>query len=360
MAGVRTVVNTKPFYRTKGEVRTLAVSADGSKLLMAGGARKLVRNPTPAPGAPSYTGVSIDCSVRVWDLRRKKELSCLTGYDWPVFAAAFRDDGSFVSVESGCDARGRGIGLMRSWHSDGSEQFTQRDADSSLLAIFPKCNLIVSANKSSSDRGLYGWDLWTGKSRFKLKGNQESIVAWAPCPDQNLLLTGGRCGALSLWDVLRRKLVREYRVTDHVVDAAWHPSGVAFATAILPDGASPPRAKPEVSVWDAATAKQLTRYQERGHAYQVWRVAFSPDGRYLVGAGGYRKPSQENCVIHVWDNSSGKEVLCLKGHTQLVNTLAFTPNGKMLFSAGSDKTVRCWKLPRASKRTRRTGAAPAA
>ncbi|HUE72100.1 MAG TPA: hypothetical protein VMP01_14535 [Pirellulaceae bacterium] len=350
MAGVRTVVNSKPFYRAKGEVRTLAVSGDGSKLLMAGGAIKVVRNPSPARGAPSYTGLPIDCSVRVWDLRRKKELGCLPGHDSPVGAAAFLDDGSIISVDRGCDARGQAVGFMRSWGSDGSVQFTVRDAASSLLATFPKCNLIVSAEKNSSDSDLYGWDLWTGARRFKLKGNQNGIVAWAPCPEQNLLLTGGRGGVLYLWDVLRRKLVREYRVTDHVVSAAWHPSGMAFATAILPDGASPARARPEVSVWDATTAKQVAKFQERGPAYQVWRVAFSPNGRYLVGAGGYPKPSQENCVIHVWDNSSGKEVVCLKGHTQLVNTLAFTPNGKMLFSAGSDKTVRCWKLPQARER----------
>jgi WD40 repeat protein len=320
MAGVRTVVDSKPLYRTKGEVRILEVSADGSKLLMAGGALKVVRNPSPASGVSSYTGVPVDCSVRIWDLRRKKEFRCLTGHDSPVVAAAFLDDGSIVSVDSGCDARGRAIGMMRSWSSDGSEQFTVRDACSSLLAIFPKSNLIVSADKSSSDSNLYGWDLGTGKSRFKLKGNQNGIDAWAPFPDQNLLLTGGRCGAVYLWDVLRRKLVREYQVTDHVDAAAWHPSGMAFATAILPDGASPSKARPEVSVWDVATAKQVA------------------------------KPSQENCVIHVWDNSSGKEVLCLKGHTQLVNTLAFTPDCKTLFSAGSDKAVRCWKLPQGRKR----------
>jgi RNA polymerase sigma factor (sigma-70 family) len=66
-------------------------------------------------------------------------------------------------------------------------------------------------------------------------------------------------------------------------------------------------------------------------------VAFSPDGKYLAGAG--HEP-----MVHVWETASGKEVALLKGHQGYVTAVRFFPDGKRLASAGHDGTVRVWDL----------------
>jgi WD40 repeat protein len=73
------------------------------------------------------------------------------------------------------------------------------------------------------------------------------------------------------------------------------------------------------------------------HGGFVSSLAFTPDGKALISAGGDR-------LIRVWDPATGKETARLEGHTAPVLALALTRDGKTLASGGSDRTVRLWDL----------------
>lgn len=87
-----------------------------------------------------------------------------------------------------------------------------------------------------------------------------------------------------------------------------------------------------ITLWDAATGKELCQFPNRG---QPLAVVFSPDGQTLVTAG-------RNGVLTLWDASTGKQQRQLTGPRNGGQGLAFAPDGKTLASASYDDTVRLW------------------
>src|SRR5262249_46054816 len=96
----------------------------------------------------------------------------------------------------------------------------------------------------------------------------------------------------------------------------------------------------EVKVWETATGRELLCLSK--HKDLVSCVAFSPDGRRLASAaGGVRNPGE----IKIFDTADGHELLCLPGHATPVRGLAFSPDGRQLASAGGGVDLKGNALP---------------
>lgn len=94
-----------------------------------------------------------------------------------------------------------------------------------------------------------------------------------------------------------------------------------------------------VHIYDAVTGKP--RWKKADHRYQVYAVAFAPDGGQLVAGGGKWFPAEKG-ELRVWDAATGTLVRELGGHTQRVTTVAFNRDGSQLVSASTDGAVRLW------------------
>jgi WD40 repeat protein len=88
-----------------------------------------------------------------------------------------------------------------------------------------------------------------------------------------------------------------------------------------------------VKVWDAATGKEVLCV--KGHTRPATSVCFSPGGRRLA-SGSWDK------TVRVWDAATGREILTLKEHTDRVISVCFSPDGKRLASASKNGPVRVW------------------
>ena len=90
---------------------------------------------------------------------------------------------------------------------------------------------------------------------------------------------------------------------------------------------------PVVHLWDSTTGEQIVRL--RGNTDKVYDAVYSPDGRRIASC------SNDN-TIRLWDAETFEEVLELRGHERCVHALSFSPDGSMIASASGDHTVRIW------------------
>ncbi|WP_423463362.1 NB-ARC domain-containing protein [Promicromonospora sp. MS192] len=90
-----------------------------------------------------------------------------------------------------------------------------------------------------------------------------------------------------------------------------------------------------VRLWDLS-ARTLIR-SLRGHTGWVHAVAISPDGSVIASAG-------EDNAIRLWSTADGTQVGILPGHDKRIRTLTFLRRSGELVSGAEDGLVRVWDL----------------
>src|SRR5262249_35123280 len=91
------------------------------------------------------------------------------------------------------------------------------------------------------------------------------------------------------------------------------------------------------TVFNAATGAVVARLR-LGASHDTKALAYSPDGRWLAGAGA------DQTTVCLFDAHTYEPSAQFPGHEEWIRSVTFSPDGRRLASCSSDRTVRVWQI----------------
>jgi WD40 repeat protein len=154
------------------------------------------------------------------------------------------------------------------------------------------------------------------------------VTAAALAPDGRQVVLGSQRGIeVRSWPDLRPMTMLASELY-HVHDLSFSPDGKWLLVA----GGSPAEAgSVELRSWP--DARLIRRVKE--HEDLVYRVAWSPDGARWATAGA-------DGICNVVAAHTDQPIVRYEGHSRPVLTIAYLPDGQTIVSAGADQTLRLW------------------
>lgn len=181
-------------------------------------------------------------------------------------------------------------------------------------------------------------DIWILK--HTLEGNPHSVRSIAISPNDKILASAGPNPIIKLWNLETGQPIRE--LTGHlseILDIAFSHDGKTFASASnieLIEGT--------IKLWDTDTweVKQTLKKSLIGISTRTSSLAFSLDDKYLATGHFLLELPFDIGAIHIWNLATGEVRGTLRGQAWEVWSIAFTPDGRFLLSGGVDGAIKIW------------------
>jgi WD40 repeat protein len=329
---VQKVVKVRDLLRSPNSATPAQTGPDVEALAFRGNGKQLV-------------SVTVGGKLQTWDvatglLQSQQQLAMSEELVSPAVLAAFSPTGDRIAGRSREDDR-----LVRVWDVDGGAEAAWLRGHT--LPVF--ClrfsadgrRLVTCAwdtRRPDRQHEVKVWEVATGKQLAALPGRGQVYNAGFS-PNGRWLATAGPNGAVSLVDWAgSRKVISAPEHKGHVAGLAFSADGRWLATAGVEDRM--------VKVWDLQRLEGAVPSTPRAaHALTapsfLCDLAFSPNGRRLAGIS--------RDLIMMWDVVTGHEVLTLRGAPQrhwdpaFNPRVAFSPDGKWLVGTNWDESISLWE-----------------
>ena len=189
-------------------------------------------------------------------------------------------------------------------------------------------------------------DVADGKIRQKFETSEEAFVTGlAFSPDGSQFALGRRNGGAEIWDTAQAKKIKALPPAKEDADTrsiAFSPDGRSLIGAGMFDD--------DVFVWNIETGKIQRIYKMpnglAGYRYAT-SVAASRDRKVIAAGLGQRAMSSgdigaERGGILVWDADTGKLRTTLRSQRGAITALTFSANDKYIVSGSLDGTIQYW------------------
>lgn len=247
-------------------------------------------------------------NITVLDTRSGEVLMTLGGHSGPVLQVTFGTNSNLL-YSAGADGTVRNYALSEKKQV---RSFATGGAPVVALAVSPTGGTVAGATQ---DGGLLLWSNKTteriGQVALPSPGRSVAIS-----PDGARLAVGCTDGRILLFDAKTGSLSRELTGhTDPVTALAFHPGGVALASAC---GAFSGFSDRSIRVWDATRGE--TTHTVEGHRGRVYTLGYSPDGRILASGS-------EDSQCKLWETGSYQELLSLALFPKSRDYVMVSPDG---------------------------------
>jgi WD40 repeat protein len=287
-----------------------------------------------------------DNTVRVWDAHSFTQIGDpLVGHHGAVTSVAFNRDGTRI-VSGGMD------GSVREWDAATALPIPAGQGhEIRAVAFSPSGDVMASGG---TDGTVKLWDAHTAAPIDQLgnstPGYQDAVNGLAFSPDGRRIVTGGSDGSVRLWDLQLRRLVAELPM-QYPPGVPPDPQGRRIKSVAFGRNGSLIAAAGYGGVlwlWDARDLKLLASAVADAHddgktmPYQIWSVAFNPNGDRLVTGSGRDHHGGDRNYLQQWTVDPLQQVdEPIKANPGWVLfSVAFSQDGTRIASGGYDGTVR--------------------
>jgi WD40 repeat protein/serine/threonine protein kinase len=325
------------------------------------------------PGGKLVASAAKDGLIHIWDSETGARVRTIKGHEGAVFDLAFAPDGRRLA-SGGWDQ------TVRIWDIETGSLSLALPSQAGFvthLAFLSNGDRLAS----SSGQSVTLWQVASGRALLTVRGRNQLGAGLDVAPDGSCFLTSTASGTVRLWDAALTA-ARVLRTIDWVNQVAFSPDQSKVVAA---------DAGGVVHVWDAATGQAI--HVMKGHDDSVRSACFTPDGAWVVSASwdgsvevwdtaagrvlknllpqthpkykrlmSWLKPPRGTAInqgslspdgsqlatggwdamVHIWDLTSGAEVLRYPEHKAVVWGVAYAPDGNKIASVGADRTIRLW------------------
>lgn len=282
-----------------------------------------------SPHGTLLASAHYDQSIRIWDVAQGHMVHVLQGHRASVESIAWSPDGQLLVSGS----RDKTVRLWEVMTGEQVKVVTEHNASVYSVAFHFDGMTVASGDQDGQIR-ISSTSVSTSQATFSHTDRVNSLVF---SPDGEILASASFDSTVKLQRVRESRLLTSLNAhLNRVEDVQFSPDGQLLLTA----------GDDTIKLWRVQT-RQLVRTLS-GHQAAVLRVGFSPDGQFIASASGVPSNWLENFrgdrTIRIWQGQTGRQVMQLDAHKNLILGLAFSPDGQFLASGSWDKTIKIWRV----------------